>query len=116
LRTTLLAALLPICVLVTACGSEPDAAARRGRLLLWQYGCGTCHEIKGVVGAVGKVGPPLNGLKERVYIAGLLPNTPDNLARWIRHPRDFDPRTGMPDMGVSEAQVRDMVTFLHARE
>ena len=46
-----------------------------------KYGCYTCHTIPGVEGANGLVGPPLSGIYERVYIAGEVPNTPENITR-----------------------------------
>jgi len=84
-----------------------------GRLLLRQFGCGACHEIPGVATAKGRVGPPLAAIASRVYLGGTLPNSPDNMARFIRRPQDFDPRSAMPDLGVTEAHARDMVTYLY---
>ncbi len=95
-----------------ALGGDPEA----GRLLLRQYACGSCHEIPGVAAAKGKVGPPLAGVAGRVYLAGVLPNTPQNMAAFIRAPHEFAPRTAMPDMGVGEAQARDMVAYLYTLE
>lgn len=95
-----------------ALGGDPQA----GKLLLRQYGCATCHGIPGVAGARGNVGPPLERLAKRVYLAGTLPNTPENLAAWIRHPQRFEPRTAMPDMQVTEAHARDMVAYLMTLE
>ena len=92
-----------------ALGGDPEA----GKLLLRQYGCGTCHHIPGVAAARGNVGPPLERLGKRVYLAGALPNTPENLAAWIRDPQQFEPRTAMPDMQVTEEHVRDMVAYLY---
>lgn len=101
---------------VGGCADEPGAAtanaADNGKLLLRQFGCGSCHKIPGVAGAAGNVGPPLEGIARRVYLAGQLPNSPDNLVRWIRDPRGVDPETAMPDLGVTEAQARDMVAHL----
>jgi cytochrome c len=102
---------------LAACDSaEPRAALggdpENGRLLLRQFGCGSCHAIPGVAAAQGKVGPPLEGIASRVYLAGVLPNTPENMARFIMDPQLADPRTTMPDLGVSEAHARDMVAFL----
>ena len=91
-----------------------DGNGERGRVLLASYGCGTCHEIPGVRNATGTVGPPLAALHERVYLAGVLPNTPENLVRWIRAPQEVDPQTAMPNLGVGESQARDMATFLYA--
>lgn len=90
----------------------PGGDAERGRLLLRQYGCGDCHTIPGVPAATGNAGPPLGGMGRRVYVAGVLPNTPANLARWIRAPQAVDPRTLMPDMQVGAAHARDMAAYL----
>lgn len=93
----------------TALGGDPD----NGRLLLRQYACGSCHRIPGVVAADGKVGPPLDGIARQAYLGGVAPNTPEQMAAFIRSPRQFDPRTAMPDMGVQESQSRDMVAYLY---
>ena len=85
----------------------------RGKLLLRQYGCGSCHSIPGVAVATGNVGPPLDGIARRVYLAGVLPNTPENMTRWIRAPREIDPRTAMPDMQVPAPHAQDMVAYLY---
>jgi cytochrome c2 len=104
-----------VCLGLSACSSaEPPSPgdAERGRLLLRQFGCGGCHRIPGVPAAKGAVGPPLDGIAHRVYLAGTLPNTPPNLARWIRAPQAIDPDTAMPDMQVGEDHARDMVAYL----
>lgn len=109
-----LPALLLPCALA-ACTAEPPATGgdpEAGRLLLRQYGCGACHVIPGVAGATGRVAPPLTGLASRAYLAGRVPNAPDNLAAWIREPQALVPGTTMPDMQVSETQARDMVAYL----
>lgn len=90
----------------------PGGDVDRGRLLLRQFGCGACHRIPGVAAAEGNVGPPLAKLHERVYLAGVVPNTPDNLVRWILDPQAIDPLTAMPDLGVTEPQARDMAAYL----
>lgn len=103
------------CLALAACRSEKpeaDAAAERGRLLLRQFGCGSCHRISGVADAQGNVGPPLDGVARRVYLAGVLPNSPANMQLWIRMPKAFDPQTAMPELGVSESHASDMVAYL----
>jgi putative membrane protein len=87
----------------------------RGRVAIREYGCGTCHTIGGVPGAAGLVGPPLTGLGSRAYVAGVLTNTPGNLARWIESPREVDSLTAMPDLGVSAASARDIAAYLYTR-
>jgi len=89
-------------------GTDPE----HGRLLLRQLGCGTCHAIPGVAAAGGNVGPTLAAWSRNVYIAGVAPNTPENLVRFIRAPQSFDPLSAMPDLQVSEPHARDMVAYL----
>lgn len=84
-----------------------------GRLLLRQYGCIACHEISGVAGGKGNVGPPLDGIRNRVYLAGVLTNTPQNMARWIRTPQELAPGTAMPNLQVTEQHAQDMVAYLY---
>lgn len=106
-----------IVLLLAGCGGQEPGTlggnAEAGKLLLRQYGCGNCHHIPGVPAAFGNVGPPLDRLAKRVYLAGSLPNTPENLAQWIRHPQKFEPRTAMPDMQVDEEAARNMVAYLY---
>ncbi len=92
----------------------PAANAGRGKIVLRQYGCGGCHQIPGVAGAHGDVGPRLDRLYEKIYIAGVLPQSPQNLITWIRDPRDVDPHTAMPDLGVSDVDARDMAAYLYS--
>lgn len=86
---------------------------RHGKELIRGYGCGACHMIPGIHDAQGKVGPPLMYLGERTMIAGELPNTPENLVRWLRNPKDVEPKTAMPDLGLSEDQAYDIAAYLY---
>jgi cytochrome c2 len=87
--------------------------ARAGRDLIRKYGCYACHTIGGVLGAHGLVGPPLDGIGDREFIAGELPNTPANLMRWVQHPRQVELHTLMPEMGVTEQDSRDIAAYLY---
>lgn len=111
---------LPLLV-VTACGNKDEERAAaltggdpdRGRELIRQYGCYTCHTIPGVPGGEAHVGPPLDQLAKRNYIAGVLENSPENLARWIKDPPGINPKTAMPKLGVSDEDVRDISSYLY---
>ncbi len=59
------------------------------------------------------VGPPLQKFGLRAYIGGVLPNTPDNLVRWLQDPPSVDPRTAMPNLGVSLAEAGDIAAHLY---
>ena len=104
---------------LTGCGSAggPQVggsdSARRGERLIVRYGCGGCHTIPGVRGANGRVGPELDDLRGQRFIAGVLPSSPENAARWIEDPKRFSPRTVMPDVGVTPAEARDIAAYLY---
>jgi len=118
------AVLLLTALPATACSRTAEADAReaaemtggdpsRGPALMRKYGCQSCHTIPGVVGADGLVGPPLAGIASRSYIAGVLPNAPDNMLRWIRDPKAVDPLTAMPNTGVTASDARHIVAYLY---
>jgi cytochrome c2 len=105
------------------CASAPAAFAQvaiwrtpgspeRGAALIQEKGCGACHEIPGVAGADGLVGPPLSHLARRVFIAGMLRNTPENLASWILDPQRVVPGNAMPSIGLSAEQAMDIAAYL----
>lgn len=90
----------------------PAPDAERGRSALRQFGCVGCHRVPGVVAADSYVGPPLDRMGTRELVAGQMPNTTENLIRWIRHPQAVSPGTAMPDLGVGERDARDMAAYL----
>src|SRR5689334_8603487 len=47
--------------------------------LIRRYGCAGCHTIPGIPGGDGKVGGPLQDIRQRVYVGGVVTNSPDNL-------------------------------------
>lgn len=121
-RVPLLVAIAAAFALCTACigGKATDVYSvytggdpHRGKVLIDQYRCGACHIIPGIRNANGLVGPPLLWWGQRTYIGGELPNTPDNLVRWIMSPKSVEPGTAMPELGVSEQQARDMAAYLY---
>lgn len=101
-----------LAALVAACGGAHADSVERGRRLLAQYQCGSCHGIPGVPSAGGKLASSLEGFGRRSYIAGRIANRQDNLARWIEQPKAFVADTAMPSMGVSPADAREMAAYL----
>lgn len=92
----------------------PGASPERGRMLIQEHSCGACHTVPGVRGAAGKVGPRLDRVREQIYVAGVLHNTPQNLTFWIANPKKADPRTAMPDLGVSDEDARHIAAYLYS--
>jgi cytochrome c2 len=92
--------------------SQASDAQKRGADLIIANGCGTCHSIPGIAGARGNVGPPLDRIGTRVFIAGMLRNTPDNMVRWLKNPQAVIPGNAMPNMNLNDAQARDITAYL----
>jgi cytochrome c len=106
--------------LVGACGGQQPSKLTtggdpaRGKAQIVAYGCGSCHVIPGVRGARGLTGPPLTQFAYRAYIAGEVPNNEDFLVQWISVPQSIEPGTVMPNLGVSNAQARDIAAYLYS--
>lgn len=112
-------------VLVSGCAAKPPASQSqprrqalggdpaRGKQAIISYGCGACHEVPGIREAQGLVGPPLTHFASRAYIAGEVPNTADQLIRWIMVPQAIEPKTAMPVLGVSATAARDIAAYLY---
>ena len=109
---------LPGSAALGASNDEPFVAVANGdptagRAAIEYYGCITCHTIPGVPGAEGHVGPPLTDWADRVYIAGLLTNTPEHLVSFLVNPQAVLPGGAMPVMGVTEDEARDIAAYLY---
>jgi cytochrome c len=89
-------------------GGDPD----RAPAVIAKYGCAACHQIAGIPIPGGLAAVPLNDLKQRMYVGGVLTNTPDHLIGWIVNPKRFNPRTAMPITGISEDDARDVAAHL----
>jgi cytochrome c oxidase subunit 2 len=92
--------------------------AAEGFKVFQQKGCIGCHSIRGVEGAVARVGPDLTHLMSRTTFAGaMFELTPDNLKKWVKDPPAMKPMrpeqgTGMPDLGLSGREVEQVVSYL----
>jgi cytochrome c2 len=121
LELSVAAALLALCAFTVSCyrGFEREAAAMtggsvvRGRAAIGRYGCAACHRIPGVGGPQGLVGPQLGGVAVRAYVGGSLTNAPENMIHWIQNPQSVDPKTAMPNLGVTDADARDIAAYLY---
>lgn len=90
-------------------GGNPIA----GKAAIVRYGCGACHAVPGVPRADGETGPSLAKIASRGFLAGKLPNRPEAMIAWIRAPQSISPGSGMPDMGVTAADGRDIAAYLY---
>ena len=90
-----------------------NADPQRGKVALAKYGCVACHTIPGIPGSKALTAPPLIGISQRSYLAGMLENTPENLRRWIQHPRQVNPHTAMPEQGLTDRDASDIAAYLY---
>lgn len=105
---------------VSACKAPPDArhdnaaeAVARGRELVIAAGCAGCHAFPDIAWPSGRNGPSLVDFDGRGPIAGSLPNTPANLAAFVRDAPAAKPGSTMPAMPLSEAESRDVAAYLY---
>lgn len=106
----------------TAPPDPVDEAALRGRevFLAPENGCIGCHAISGTQ-AQGISGPNLDYFGSRLTIAsGVLDNTPENLARWLRNPEEVKPGNIMSSVvkegTLTEQEIADLVAYLESMQ
>jgi len=121
LTTRLTAGTLLVCaVLASGCTKEEPASRvaggdpERGRLLVQQYQCAACHFIPEVQGPNGDAGPSLQSMGRMSYIAGSIPNQPENMIRFLQNPPAVKPGTLMPALGISDDEARHMAAFMYS--
>ena len=121
MQRILITALITTCGLLAGCEQNKDevhqpfreVTARDGADLIGTIGCGGCHTIPGISGASGLVGPPLNQMGRRMFIAGMLRNTPDTMVAWLQDPQSVVPGNAMPNMGLEQKQAEAITNYLY---
>jgi len=89
-----------------------DAPPRRGREVFMQARCASCHRVTGTE-AAGQIAPDLTHIATRSTLgAGTLPNTPENLAAWIRDPQPLKPGNQMPANPLPAGDLQALVAYL----
>jgi cytochrome c oxidase subunit 2 len=88
--------------------------AARGAEMFQNMTCVNCHAIAGTE-AKARIGPDLTHVASRQSLgAGILENTPSNLARWLTNPQAIKPGILMPNMKLSDSEVNALVAYLEA--
>jgi cytochrome c oxidase subunit II len=92
--------------------AHTDDSSSEGRTIFEGTVCINCHTVAGTA-ASGRFGPDLTHLMSRETIgSGIVPNTPENLRRWIQRPDDLKPGSLMPPMGLSDQQLDAVTAYL----
>ena len=91
--------------------AEPAGAAATGRALFAARACVGCHTIKGL--SAGVLGPDLTHFGSRTMLAaGMWPNTPENVAEWVKDPQRLKPGVKMPALGLTDEQAKAIAAYL----
>ncbi len=87
----------------SARGLEGAEIAARGERLFEETGCAGCHLVEGFE-ELAEIGPSLERLAAKVE--------PEWLVAWLRDPREFRPRTLMPDFRLSPEESVAVSAYL----
>jgi cytochrome c2 len=107
----LAASFMPWSAPAVSTSPDPDELLARqldqGRVLFRDKGCATCHTHVQVPAAGGECcrdfGPDLSTYR----------GEPAFLQEWLAAPAAVRPQTMMPDLGLSEAEIADLIAFLN---
>ena len=100
----------------------PGSLEERGQQIFTSRSCIACHTIEGTT-AMGTIGPNLTRVGARWAIgAGAVPNTRENLIRWIKAPHEVKKgvlmpgatvgAAGMPPTGLSDEEIEAVAAYL----
>ncbi|MGX7897016.1 c-type cytochrome [Tsuneonella sp. HG222] len=113
-------AVATLAALAAACKPPPEArhdldpdAIKRGRAIVADAGCATCHAFPDIEWPKGSAGPDLTAFDGRGPIAGALPNTPANLAVFVRNAPAAKAGSTMPAMPITASEARDVAAYLY---
>lgn len=91
-----------------------DSLVAAGHQLFATKGCIGCHAVV-ALGAPHMTGPNLAGIGTRTHIAaGWLPNSDENLAKWLHNPQAVKVGVGMPNLGLTDPEVTALVAYLRS--
>jgi cytochrome c oxidase subunit II len=94
-----------------AAPEEPTGLAAEGKAIFTRSACVGCHTIRGVSTSV--LGPDLTTFgSRRTLAAGILPNTPETVAAWLKNPPALKPAAKMPALGLTDEQARAVAAYL----
>lgn len=88
---------------------NPQTSAGRSN---FEVHCGSCHAVRGTF-AAGMLGPDLSHVMTRKTLAaGMLPNDPADLARWLSDPQGLKPGSMMPRPEMSAPEMADVRAYM----
>jgi len=93
-----------------------DPQLAEGRKLAVSKGCTGCHSFNAMNPTKGVIGPNLSGIGTRKMIAaGWLPNTDENMKRWLQHARGVKPGVAMVVPPISDSEAAALIAYLRTK-
>ena len=90
--------------------------ASAGKQFFFNATCPQCHTIYGTP-AKATIGPDLTHFADRKEIgAGVIENTSENLALWLKDPQALKPGCKMPNFKLSDEHIKQLVAYLETLE
>ena len=90
-----------------------DLLASDGAKVFADSPCTTCHMVQGI--SKGYIGPDLTHFGSRTTLAaGVLKNTPENVAKWIQNPQEVKPGANMPALLLPGPKLNALVAYLES--
>lgn len=88
-----------------------NSEAAQGQALFTAKGCGGCHTVQGV--SQGQVGPNLTHLFSRETFAGsMFDLSTSNLRRWLQDPPAVKPGAKMPNLGLTDDEIAQLIAYM----
>jgi mono/diheme cytochrome c family protein len=82
---------------------QVDASPATGAMLVEKYGCRKCHVLHGE-----------GALKAPNLDEAVKQETEETLYRWLANPRAMRPNTAMPNLHLSDSEIRAIIAYLKA--
>ncbi len=82
---------------------QVDVSPATGSMLVEKYGCRKCHSLHGK-GALKA--PNLDEVVKQ--------ETEETIYRWLANPRAMRPNTAMPNLRLSDSEIRAIIAYLKA--
>ncbi|MHB2016908.1 MAG: cytochrome c oxidase subunit II [Candidatus Xenobia bacterium] len=89
-----------------------SADAQAGAALFVSKSCVDCHSVPGTH-MIGMAAPDLSWLADRTTLgSGRMPNSPEDLAKWLTDPQQWKPQCNMPNFHLTPVEIRELVAYL----
>lgn len=100
----------------TGLPATPAGLAAEGEEVFLEGACAGCHAVEGTP-AESTVGPDLTDFGARRELgAGVVDNTPENLAQFVRNAPELKPGVLMPPIELTDEEAEALVAYLEGLE